>query len=120
MIRGWALVSHFPPVAFTEAGSLLREAVIERGAQQVVEQQDGPAPQLQPLPPSQALPVTQEAQTGVKREHDQGQQQEEQGPLPAQVRTGLQQEARQGEWSPQAGPGSPGHVDHTRQKPGCP
>lgn len=102
VIRGWALVSHFPPVAFTgdgpchppQAGSLLREAVIERGAQQVVEQQDGPAPQLQPLPPSQALPVTQEAQAGVKREHNQGQQWEEQGPLPAQVRPSLQHEAR--------------------------
>lgn len=46
--------------------SLLREAVVERGAQQVVEQQDGPAPQLQPLPPGQALPIAQEAQAGGK------------------------------------------------------
>lgn len=64
-------MTHFPPLCFAEvgpailgAGSLLGEAVVERGAQQIVEQQDGPAPQLQPLPPGQALPLAQEAQAG--------------------------------------------------------
>lgn len=72
-----------PHYSLFAVGPLLREAVIERRAQQVVEQQDGSTPQLKPLPPSQALPVAQEAQTGERRRHSQGQPQEEQGCLPA-------------------------------------
>lgn len=109
-----------PHYSLFAVGPLLREAVIERGAQQVVEQQNGPTPQLKPLPSSQALPVAQEAQTGERRRHSQGQPQEEQGCLPAQVRPGLQHEARRKDWSPQTGPGSPGHVHNTRQEPGFP
>lgn len=74
--RGWDTISHPLPLSPVEGGPdpftvgpLLGVAVIEWGAQQVVEQQDGPTPQLQPLPPGQALPVTQEAQTGERRGH---------------------------------------------------
>lgn len=62
------------PAPPTRWQPLLREAVVERGAQQVVQQQDGPAAQFQPLPPGQALPVAQEAQAGgrstIRGRHD--------------------------------------------------
>lgn len=78
MNSGWGSGAPLPSSPWLRAGhatrwgawSLLGEAVVERGAQQVVEQQDSPAPQFQPLPPGQALPVTQEAQTGARRGHN--------------------------------------------------
>lgn len=78
MHRGWGTLVPLPPlpslkvgfILYRRAGSLLREAVVEGGAQQVVEQQDGPAPQFKLLPPGHALSVAQEAQTRVRRGHN--------------------------------------------------
>lgn len=98
--------------------SLLGEAVVEGGAQQVVEQQDGPAPQLQPLPPGQALPVAQEAQAGggdkVRASDSRGR-----GPAcPREARPAAQ--SRTEGMGPPGRPSSPGHIHDTGQEPGCP